>query len=212
MKKIALLLIAISTLLSCEKPEKENSSPYNGSISGGSIQQTACLDAVYPHWQDSRYVLPYPVGKSYLVTLNHCSSSYHREGEPDQFAVDFNMAVGREVVAARDGVVVFVEESGIDGHFPNNLVVIRHIDDSFAHYMHLTQNGAAVDVGDKVTQGTIVGYSGSTGLAGAPHLHFVVTAPGGYGYPYTSIPYNFRNTVENARGPEQGIIYEALPY
>lgn len=212
MKRFSILLVLIVVACSCSKKEDDSSGSNSGGTQGGGIQIIACAEAIYPRWQDSPYVLPYPVGTSYRVNLNHCSSSYHREGQPDQFAIDFNMAIGTEISCSRDGVVVHVEEDGIDGHFPNNLVVVRHVDDSFAQYMHLTQNGAAVEVGDLVAKGDLIGFSGSTGLAGSPHLHFVVTGPGSWGYPYHSIPYNFSNTAPNPRGPNMGENYEALPY
>jgi len=175
------------------------------------VALVACAEAVYDRYQDSEYVLPYPVGTSYQVDLNHCSASYHAEGQPDQFAVDFSMPIDSEVTAARNGQVVFVEESGTNGSFPNNKVIIKHNDDTYAQYMHLTNMGAVVEVGDSVTKGQLIGYSGVTGLAGYPHLHFVVTTVD-WEYPYVSIPYNFSNTSENPKGPMMGEIYLALPY
>ncbi len=184
----------------------------NGGTTIGGEQASTCADANYQDWQDSYYVLPYPVGKSYSVTLNHCSNSFHAEGQPDQFAIDFNMGIGETVTAARSGLVVHVEESGEDGGFPNNLVVVQHADGTFAQYMHLTKDGAVVETGQNVVQGTVLGYSGNTGLAGFPHLHFVTTAAGSSAWPYSSIPHNFKNTIANPTGPDIGVSYEALPY
>lgn len=72
-------------------------------------------------------------------------------------------------------------------------------------------NGAVVRVGQAVAAGALLGYSGNTGLAGYPHLHFVVTAPGSMGYPYTSLPVTFRNTIPNPKSLESGMRYEAFP-
>jgi murein DD-endopeptidase MepM/ murein hydrolase activator NlpD len=121
------------------------------------------------------------------------------------------MPIGTYITAARAGTVVHVEESGTDGHFPNNLVVIRHPDYTFAQYMHLTQNGALVNIGDEVKQGAIIGRSGSTGLAGYPHLHFIITRDD-WQYPYTGIPFNFKNTRPNPRSLEMGTDYPAYSY
>ncbi|WP_374958590.1 M23 family metallopeptidase [Gilvibacter sp.] len=175
------------------------------------FEQTSCADAQYPEWSTSLYVLPYPVGKSYNVGLSHCGGSFHSEGEPDQFAVDFDMMIGTLITAARPGRVIYVEESGMDGNFPNNLVVVQHDDNTYAHYMHLTFEGAIVEVNYMVNQGDEIGYSGSTGLAGYPHLHFVVTV-GGWTYPYVSVPYNFRNTEPNPKSLTSGVSYLAEPY
>ncbi|MGB5556001.1 MAG: M23 family metallopeptidase, partial [Flavobacteriaceae bacterium] len=103
-----------------------------------------------------------------------------------------------------------VEESGDDGGFPNNRVVIMHDDNTYAHYMHLTKNGALVHSGDEVVQGDSIGLSGNTGLAGFPHLHFVVTEKPDY--PYVSIPTTFSNTLSNQRSLAPSIPYPAYSY
>lgn len=170
----------------------------------------SCDNAMYGPWQASEYVLPYTVGETYNVDLNQCSSSYHAPGKPDQFAVDFFMPIGTPIRASRSGTVTFVEESGLDYEFPNNKIIIES-GGNFDQYMHLTKDGALVEEGQNVSQGQLIGYSGATGLAGYPHLHFVVTTDG-WEWPYISIPHNFRNTIENQRGPESNTAYEALPY
>lgn len=202
----ALLLL----LLNCSGNDEDSGSdntqnPANQSTSVG------CSGVTYQPWHESDYVLPYPVGRTYQVHLSQCSSSYHSQGQPDQFAVDFGMAIGTLITASRGGLVVYTEESGIDGDFPNNLVVVKHSDNSYAQYMHLTHNGAIPEIGDLVEQGDSIGYSGSTGLAGYPHLHFVVTKDR-WEYPYESIPHNYRNTSPNPRGPKSQHEYTAEPY
>lgn len=170
-----------------------------------------CPGVAYPDWSDSPYVLPVPVGQSVDIDLSHCSGSFHSQGQPDAYAIDFNMAVGTTITAARPGRVVFVEESGADGGFPNNRVVVDQHDGSYAQYMHLTQSGAAVAVGDSVSSGTVIGLSGATGLAGYPHLHFVVTI-GDHAYPYESVPVTFRNTSPNPRSLLSGRRYTATAH
>lgn len=176
-------------------------------INGGIL--VGCPNTEYDDWQTSSYVLPYPVGTSYKIDLSHCSGAYHSAGQPDQYAIDFRMDVGTLVTASRAGKVVFVEESGIDGAFPNNKVVVKHSDGTFAQYMHLTFLGGLVEVGDDVKAGDDIGLSGATGLAGYPHLHFVVTKPGSHEYPYESLPTTFRNTKPNERSLVSGETYAA---
>lgn len=171
-----------------------------------------CGATVYDNWEKSDYVLPYAVGKTYSINLSHCSGSYHSQGLPDQFAIDFNMNIGTQITASRAGEVVFVEESGYDGEFPNNKVVVQHGDGTYLQYMHLTHDGAKVKVGERLKKGQIVGYSGSTGLAGSPHLHFVATIRGAWEYPYTSFPTTFSNTKKNELSLQQGESYKALSY
>ncbi len=178
---------------------------------GSQTPNVGCGGAEYPDWETSPYVLPYPVGVEHQVFLSHCSGSYHSEGLPDAFATDFAMAIGTHITAARGGEVVRVIENGIDYGDPNNLVIVDHGDGTYAQYMHLTQNGGLVDVGDMVAQGDTIALSGVTGLAGYPHLHFVVTE-GDWRWPYTSIPVTFSNTAPNPLGPVEDTKYEALPY
>ncbi|WGK65002.1 M23 family metallopeptidase [Croceiramulus getboli] len=178
---------------------------------GGEIIADGCPGGYYPDWSTSEYVLPYPVGKEYNVDLSHCSGSFHSEGEPDQFAIDFSMPIGEVITASRAGTVVFVEESGPDGGFPNNVVVIQHSNNTYAAYAHLTKSGALVEVGQEVEQGDEIGLSGATGLAGYPHLHLVFIT-GSLEWPYTSFPVTFKNTIPNPRSLASGARYPALPY
>ena len=165
----------------------------------------------YPDWENSPYVLPFAVGETYRVELGNCSSSYHSSRYPDKFAYDFVMDIGTPILASRAGTVLYVEESGKDFRHPNNLVVIDHGDDTFAEYMHLTENGAEVEVGDEVQAGDLIGYSGATGLAGYPHLHFIVVKDDPR-WPYEAIPVTFRNTTPNPRGLSSYTDYEALEW
>lgn len=170
-----------------------------------------CPGAAYPDWSQSDYVLPIPVGASVGIDLSNCTRSYHAEGQPDEFAIDFDLEIGATITASRPGTVVRVEESGQDFGFPNNIVVVDHGDGTFGQYMHLTRDGAAVEVGDEVVWGTVIGQSGATGLAGYPHLHFVVTT-GGHAFPYVSSPVTFRNTDPNPRSLLSNRIYRAETY
>lgn len=170
-----------------------------------------CEGTDYPNWQSSPYVLPFAAGETYRVELANCSSSYHSAQYPDRYAYDFVMDIGTPILASRAGTVLYVEESGKDFNHPNNLVVIDHGDNTFAEYMHLTQDGATVEAGDEVVQGDLIGYSGATGLAGYPHLHFIVVKDDPR-WPYEGVPITFSNTAPNPRGLESFTTYEALPY
>ena len=170
-----------------------------------------CPSSIFPDWTTSDFVLPYPVGETYSTGLSVCSSSYHSAGLPDQFAVVFNMPIGSEITASISGKVVHVIENGLDYDFPNNLVVVKS-GDIYVQYMHLSTDGAEVEVGDIITKGDLIGYSGATGLAGYPHLHFVVTSSNGWEYPYQSLPVTFSNTRPNSNSLDSYTPYEANPY
>lgn len=184
-----------------------------GSAEVGSIDPDAvsCSEVDFGNWETSNYTLPFYPGETRRVGLSSCSGSFHSQGLPDQFAVDFEMDIGDFVLAARGGTVVHVVESGVDGSYPNNLIVIRHSDGTYGQYMHLTFEGAIVERGQTVAQGELIGYSGSTGFADKPHLHFVVATPLKWNFPYFSIPLTFRNTIANERGLLEGRFYPAYP-
>jgi hypothetical protein len=210
MKILQFLLTAVFISLSCSSNDND---PSQNPVENEPVQgfTAGCPNTTYPPWEISPYVLPYPVGERYMTRLSHCSGSYHSEGQPDEYAIDFAMDIGTIITASRQGTVVHVIETGVDGEFPNNLVVVKHSDNTFAQYMHLTRYGAMVEVGDFVVQGDSIGRSGATGLAGYPHLHFVVT-DGGWEYPYSSIPYTFKNTEANPYSLEARHYYTAEPY
>lgn len=171
-----------------------------------------CPETVYPDYKTSPYVLPYPVGKAYQVGLSNCSGSFHSSGTPDEYAIDFNMSVGTIITASRAGVIGAVEGRGYDGGFPNNFVLVRHGDGTSAIYMHLTHDGNLVDVGTSVAKGDKIGLSGSTGLAGYPHLHFVVIDGEDYNWPYKSVPVTFYNTLTNINSLASNTMYRAFKY
>ncbi len=84
------------------------------------------------------------------------------------------------MLAARDGVVVATEASyRVGGRSEElrsraNFVTIRHDDSCYSRYYHLCYGGVAVERGQRVAAGDIIGRSGNTGFSGCPHLHFDV--------------------------------------
>jgi len=96
-----------------------------------------------------------------------------------RFSLDFAMPQGTPVLAARAGRVLLVQdgftEGGADPSLLEraNLVVVVHSDYTMASYGHLLP-GLAVSAGDSVREGQQLGFSGRTGFAGQPHLHFHV--------------------------------------
>lgn len=130
------------------------------------------------HDDDHLYALPYSSGRAYRVLQGYGSTFSHTGLE--EFAIDFDMKTGTAVHAARAGVVARVEESHSIGCWEDgcgkyaNFIVILHSDGTTGEYYHLQQDGALVNVGDRVFQGQQIGYSGNTGHTTMPHLHFAV--------------------------------------
>ena len=82
--------------------------------------------------------------------------------------IDFAAGYGTPVVAAADGVVVEARRWGGYG----NWVRIRHSDGWETGYAHLSRFGSGIRAGQRVQQGQIVAYVGSTGASTGPHLHY----------------------------------------
>jgi murein DD-endopeptidase MepM/ murein hydrolase activator NlpD len=82
--------------------------------------------------------------------------------------VDYGAPAGTGVKATADG---FVEFAGSRGGY-GNVVILRHQTQYTTLYGHLSAFGRGVRTGARVSQGDVIGYVGSTGLATGPHLHY----------------------------------------
>ena len=166
------------------------------------------------HDDDYLYMLPYASGTSYRVIQGFDSRFSHSGVE--QFAVDFKMDVGTPVHAAREGVVARIEESNDKGCWQDgcgqyaNFIVIMHDDGTTGEYYHLQQNGALVDVGDRVEAGEKIGLSGNTGHTALPHLHFAVYKATRRALPQ-SVPVTFVSGDGVVYRPRRGHRYLAVP-
>lgn len=88
--------------------------------------------------------------------------------------VDFAAGSGTAVVAAGDGVVVEMRRWGGYG----NWLRIRHASGYESGYAHLSKYASDLNVGDRVRQGDLVAYVGSTGRSTGPHLHHEIWLKG----------------------------------
>ena len=86
--------------------------------------------------------------------------------------IDISVGTGTSVVAAASGTVLVAGWSGGYGV----LVVIDHGNGLATAYAH--NSSATVSLGQSVTQGQLVAYSGNTGHSTGPHLHFEVRVNG----------------------------------
>ncbi|MHC5250501.1 lysozyme family protein [Enterococcus sp. LJL90] len=86
--------------------------------------------------------------------------------------LDFAQPSGDKIYAVADGEVVIAQFDGPPVTNYGNCVIIKHDDALYTLYAH--QSSMAVRVGDKVKQGQVIGYVGSTGQSTGPHLHFEV--------------------------------------
>lgn len=84
--------------------------------------------------------------------------------------MDFGAPRGTPVYAAGAGVV---EKAGRNGSY-GNYVRLRHNSTTKTAYAHLNGFSRGLGVGDKVRQGQVIGYVGTTGRSTGPHLHYEV--------------------------------------
>jgi murein DD-endopeptidase MepM/ murein hydrolase activator NlpD len=168
-------------------------------------------------WENSYYVLPFPIGKSYYVNQANCSG-YGHSGFWNH-GYDFTMSIGTIVTAARAGTVGWANDGCPDGNVNcTNLITIIHEDGTVAVYSHLTIGGVLVKSGDLVEAGDTIAKSGNTGnTGGLPHLHFSVhpcnQLPGlSDAGDCFSLPVNFKNTDPNPAGLIAARFYQAKEY
>lgn len=132
------------------------------------------------HDDNVRYRLPFPADRQFRIGQAFNGAFSHNDAS-NRFAVDVSMPEGTPVLAARDGVVMTVDNdfygNGLDmskyGDRANN-VRIEHADGTMAVYAHLQLESARVQVGEHVRAGRVLALSGDTGFSTGPHLHFCV--------------------------------------
>ena len=99
----------------------------------------------------------YPITQKYGEQI---TSSFHT-------GIDYGCPVNTPILASNDGLIVFC---GWDTTGYGNMVIIQHNDGQSTLYAHLTNWTCFLR--QKVQQGDVIGYSGSTGNSTGPHLHF----------------------------------------
>ena len=84
--------------------------------------------------------------------------------------VDYAAPKGTPVMSIGDGVVLSMKYEGAGG----NTVRIRHNSVYTTAYLHLSGYAKGLKAGQRVRQGEVIGYVGSTGRSTGPHLDFRV--------------------------------------
>ena len=81
--------------------------------------------------------------------------------------VDYAAATGTPIMAAGDARVQFAGQQRGYG----NVVILDHGQGRTTLYGHMSRF-AKIKTGQRIAQGTVIGYVGSTGMATGPHLHY----------------------------------------
>jgi murein DD-endopeptidase MepM/ murein hydrolase activator NlpD len=84
--------------------------------------------------------------------------------------VDYAAPKGTPVMTIGDGVITSMKYEGAGG----NTIRIRHNSVYSTAYLHLSGYAKGLKVGQRVRQGDVIGYVGSTGRSTGPHLDFRV--------------------------------------
>lgn len=84
--------------------------------------------------------------------------------------VDYAAPKGTPVMTIGDGVITSMKYEGAGG----NTIRIRHNSVYSTAYLHLSGYAKGLKTGQRVRQGQVIGYVGSTGRSTGPHLDFRV--------------------------------------
>lgn len=84
--------------------------------------------------------------------------------------VDYAAPKGTPVMTIGDGTILSMKYEGAGG----NTIRIRHNSVYTTAYLHLSGYAKGLKVGQRVQQGQVIGYVGSTGRSTGPHLDFRV--------------------------------------
>lgn len=109
--------------------------------------------------------------------------------------LDYPVRKGTPVVAIADGTIGFAGPKGRSG----TLLAVRHGGKAVSYYAHLSRIERGVKKGVKVQQGDVIGYSGDSGAATEPRLHFAMKING-----------KFVNLLEHRSEPQRRLSEEAL--
>lgn len=123
------------------------------------------------YWKGSFFRMP---GSSRAGFADHREYFFEGKAVDKQVHLGMDIASTRhaEVKAANAGKVIYTDYLGIYG----NMVVVDHGQGIFSLYSHLSQ--ISVSPGTIVDQKTVVGLTGTTGMAGGDHLHFSMLVNG----------------------------------
>lgn len=112
------------------------------------------------------------------ITQDYGATEFAKYGYRGKWhnGVDFAASIGTPVLSAEKGTVIAVGNSdrycnrGAYGKF----IVVEHENNLTTLYAHLSLQ--IIKKGDTIERGGLIGYSGKTGYATGPHLHFSVYA------------------------------------
>jgi hypothetical protein len=117
---------------------------------------------------NSKSKVSHQKGKYIWPAQGKFSSGFGKRGSRMHDGIDISAPKGTVVIASRTGKVI--HSGKLSGY--GNMVVLKHGNDYFTAYAHLTK--IYVKKGEIIKQGKKVGTVGNTGRSSGPHLHFEI--------------------------------------
>lgn len=142
------------------------------------------LDANSGTAQYTDYVWPVPATKKITSYLGWRWGRYHN-------GIDIDGDTGDRIIATKAGTV---HDSGWS-NTAGNYVVIRHDNNIYSHYYHLSS--IQTYTGAKVSSGQLIGYMGSTGRSTGSHLHFELRSGSQWGTILNPMNYQYLDSNNN---------------
>lgn len=111
------------------------------------------------------YIKPINVETEVISPFGEPRNGYTHQG------IDLRLPIGTPIYAVADATVIKAapDSKGVNaggGH----IIMLDHGNGIQTWYMHL--DAYAVKLGDKITKGQVIGFSGNSGESTTPHLHF----------------------------------------
>lgn len=161
-----------------------------------------------------RAFLKAPLKYGYRISSKYNKNRLHpvlKVNRP-HLGTDYAAAHGTPIITVGDGVVL--EASFTKGN--GNYVKIKHNGTYTTQYLHMSKFAKGIKPGKRVSQGDVIGYVGSTGLATGPHVCFRFWKNGQQVDPFKVMPppaepvskknmANFNSKVEKLRKELDGI-------
>lgn len=173
------------------------------------VEHGFSLGELNPEIDSVPYTFPVSGNRKFHITQSF-NGVFSHKGLGNRHAVDIAMPVGTDIVAAREGVVIWAKDDyhmgGARNYFLDkaNYVSVLHDDGSFAVYAHLLLGSAVVKPGQRVERGQKLGRSGSSGFSTGPHLHFVIRQ--NVDYRTRTVPFKFILSDGKRYTPEAGMV------
>jgi murein DD-endopeptidase MepM/ murein hydrolase activator NlpD len=109
-----------------------------------------------------------PIKFRYRISSRFSANRFHPilHRNKAHLGTDFAAAYGTPIQSTANGVVIEAAYSSGNG----NYVKIKHNPTYTTQYLHMSKFASGIRKGVRVSQGQVIGYVGSTGLATGPHV------------------------------------------